>query len=332
MKKYFSILITAIICTACCATSFARSGDIAGQYYSTDIKTYVNDAEIDSINIGGQTLISAEDMEYYSFSVFWEAQERALYVDRVANKSVEATTVVHKSDYPSGTVIGNYYETDIKTYLDGTEITAYNIGGRTYIWAEEMRDFGYVVDWSETDRKLYVTSPDRAGYEYDIFLSQGERPETEAYSDGEGAFSISYSNEQLIGSGDAKLFSSKLHCDGRGYSISMKFYQNEGLFYSGNLTSLLYSLAYDGNIQNPCDPSEKYDIVNENATVIINGHKSEKAAVMQSQGNGHVDFIFQIPDIPMYTKDEITDIYFSVGNVEGKETFNISPSQYDFWY
>jgi len=40
----------------------ARPGDIAGQYYSTDIRTYLNGVEIDAINIGGQTLISGEDM------------------------------------------------------------------------------------------------------------------------------------------------------------------------------------------------------------------------------------------------------------------------------
>ena len=43
-------------------SAYAASGDIAGVYYSTDIHTYVNGYEIDSINIGGQTLIKAEDM------------------------------------------------------------------------------------------------------------------------------------------------------------------------------------------------------------------------------------------------------------------------------
>ena len=52
-----------------CLACFAKSGDIAGKYYSTDIKTYLTGAQIDAINIGGQTLISAEDMQYHSFFV-----------------------------------------------------------------------------------------------------------------------------------------------------------------------------------------------------------------------------------------------------------------------
>ena len=65
MKKMivFVLLIALIIPT----NAFAKSGDIAGVYYSTDIKTMLNGYEIDAINIGGQTLINAEDMHFYSF-------------------------------------------------------------------------------------------------------------------------------------------------------------------------------------------------------------------------------------------------------------------------
>ena len=324
MKKIILILAALIAAAVTTPPILAVSGDVAGKYYSTDIRTYLNGVEIDAINIGGQTLISAEDMNFNYFSVYWYDDSRELYISRGARAVNGPPPTVEHSSYPFGTVMGNYYETDIVTYLDGTPITAYNLGGRTYIGAEEMHDFGYVVDWNDTDRTLNIISPDRAGYEYGIFLSNGERPEIEEFSsDGEGSFSISYTDGYLTGSGDAKLFSSGLYFDGKDYSISMAFYQNEGLFYSGSLKNLLYALSYDGNIENPCAPSEKYDIVNENVTVIINGNKSEKIAVLQTQGNGHVDFIFQMSDIPRYKENEITDIYFSVGNTDGQETFVI---------
>ena len=89
---------------------------------------------------------------------------------------------IKKSNYPSGMALGDYYETDIKTALDGHEITAYNTGGITYIWAEQMRDFGYEVIWNENDRTLKITSPTRAGYKYDVFLSRGENTGDESFA------------------------------------------------------------------------------------------------------------------------------------------------------
>ena len=328
MKKCFSVLIAVMIIITCCTGAFAKSGDIVGEYYSTDIKTYVNDLEIDAINIGGWTLISAEDMQFCGFSILWSPDTRELYVNRGVEINGQMPPIEH-SGYAPGTVLGNYYETDIVTYLDGTPITAYNIGGRTYIWAEQMRDFGYTVDWNEADRTLAVLIPDRAGYDYSIFLHDGENPGGE-YSDGKGAFSVVYNNGQLTGSGDAKLFTSRLNCNGKNYTISMVFYQNAGLFYSTSLTHLMNSLSYNADMDNPVDPREKYNIVNENVTVIINGHKSEKVSVFRGRGNGHVDYMLEISDIPMFKEDEITDIYFSVGNTDGMEAFDMPDNRPEF--
>ena len=55
--------------------------------------------------------------------------------------------------------MANYYTTDIVTYLNGKEITSYNIGGRTVILAEEMKNFGYSVIWDELKRELLIDKP-----------------------------------------------------------------------------------------------------------------------------------------------------------------------------
>ena len=172
MKKTIVFAVSALF--ICSGSVFAAPGDIAGQYYSTDIRTTLNGEEIDSINIGGKTLISAEDMIYYSFGVYWNPDARTLEVYRVSHASNGAPPAVEKNNYPAGTVKGNYYDTDIITYLDGKPVTAYNIGGRTYILAEQMRDFGYEVIWDETGRTLDIVSPDRAGYEYTIPMTFDE--------------------------------------------------------------------------------------------------------------------------------------------------------------
>ena len=168
------------------------------------------------------------------------------------------------------------------------------------------------------------TIPDSGGYEYTISLSEGRHPETDAFSgDGEGAFAILYENGKLTGCGDASLFGSTLSCDGTTYTVSMGFYQNEGLFFSGKLRELLNSMCYLQYGETLAEPEEKYTFIDENVSIIINGHKAERIKVTQWRGNGHVDFGFEIANIPMYQKNEIERIYFSVGDTEGLKQYDI---------
>lgn len=78
--KRITVVLTVVLTMISTVPAFAASGSVAGQYYSTNIHTLLNGAEIDSINIGGQTLISAEDMVYYLFSVYWVEEARQLPV------------------------------------------------------------------------------------------------------------------------------------------------------------------------------------------------------------------------------------------------------------
>lgn len=169
------------------------------------------------------------------------------------------------------------------------------------------------------------TSPDPAEYQYRMNLSEGSHPETDAFSgDGEGGFAISYENGRLTGCGDAALFNSYLSCDGAKYTIYMSFYQNDGLFFSIKLRDLLDSLCYlqyDGELSGP---EEKYGLTAENTSIVINGHKAENLKVAKWRGNGHVDYEFEIENIPMYQKTEIENIYFSVGNTAGMEPYDIT--------
>lgn len=322
-KTVFSQILVPVLLFSVFQTAFAASGDIAGQYYSTDIRTYLNGAEIDAINVGGQTFISAEDMYYYSFRVFWYPEERELAVDSVPHAVNGAPPAVQKPGLPSGAVLGDYYETDIVTYLDGKPITAYNTGGRTYIHAEAMRNFGYQVEWSAAERSLRIVSPDRAGYIYSIPLSFGNRQQTE----GCGSFSVTYTKDGITAAGDADYFRSNFSGNADGYSFTMGFYQNGGLYYSSALLDKLRPLASSGyGVETPCDPAEKYDPVNQTIEISVNGQKAEKVEVLSGAGNGHRDFTFLVRDLPRYTRDEISEISIRVGEPEG-ELYEIVPPE-----
>ena len=310
MKKIGIFLLIAMMAFNACA--YAKTGDVAGTYYSTNIHTILNGVEIDSINIGGKTLISAENMMYFGFNVYWDPERRVLEIYDVENAVNGAPPTVKKSNYPGGMPIGQYYETDILTYLDGNAITSYNVGGRTYISAEETEDFGYEVVWVEDDRCLYINNPSRAKLSYDIFLSKGEKPQSEG--DGDGAFAIAYNNGKITAKGDAKLFNASLCHKGDNYIINTAFYQNEGLYYSSALQNAISPLACDGRVENPCDPSEKYDIVNQNVIFSVNGQRANKVKIIKGGGNGHVDFTFIAEDIPRFKENEVNEIYFSFGD------------------
>ena len=47
-----------------------------------------------------------------------------------------------------GDVIGNIYTTDILAVVDNMPIKSYNIGGKTAIVIEDLRDYGFYVEWN----------------------------------------------------------------------------------------------------------------------------------------------------------------------------------------
>ncbi len=319
MKRIISIVLIMLFVLP--FSVFAKTGDVAGQYYSTDIHTFLNGYEIDSINIGGQTLISAEDMCYYGFHVFWNDAERQLSIYRQVRPINEEPPHVEKSDFIPGMVLGNYYETDIVTYLDGKTITACNVGGRTYIHAEGMRNWGYIVTWNETDRALDILSADRAGYEYSIPLSQGKPTEEE----GTGGFSIVYTKDGLVGTEDADHFNATLGCTGTGYSIRTAFYQNDGLFKSTKLLEKLRGFVSSGiSEEENVPPEEKYDLINQSVKLSINGYQAENIVVTYGRGNGHIDYYFSFDGIPLFREEEIEEIRFSVDENECAEQYDIT--------
>lgn len=319
MKKILFPVI--LITSALSLTAFAKTGDIVGVYYATDIKTYLNGAQIEAINIGGNTLISAEAMEFYGFNVYWHPDERILTVDESRLPSNDVPPSVPTYTTPTGTPIGDYYETDIVTLLDNAPITAYNTGGKTYIHAEAMRDFGYMVKWHANERKLDIKSPAKSGYVYSLPISVG-KPQTE---EGIGAFSIRYTKNSLTGMGDADYLNFSMNTSGKDYNFTVAFYQNDGLFYSTALMDKLKQLCYDGfNVDTPTDKSEKYELVNQNIQISINGYKANKVSVISGAGNGHRDFYITAEDLPLFGKDQINEIIFTVGNPTGTQ-YELSP-------
>ena len=60
-----------------------------------------------------------------------------------------------------GDVVGYVLSTDIRAYIDGVEIPAYNIDGHLGVVAEDLRGYGFLVDWNAEKFTLSISlAPD----------------------------------------------------------------------------------------------------------------------------------------------------------------------------
>ena len=53
--------------------------------------------------------------------------------------------------------IGTVLSTDIGTVIDGAACKTYNVDGRTFVVAEDLRGYGFDVEWNESARLLTIT-------------------------------------------------------------------------------------------------------------------------------------------------------------------------------
>lgn len=304
MKKTVFLLA---LCVIFSISAFADGVHFAGYYYNSDIVAFLDGAPVESINIGGSTCISAEAMKNYGFSVKWDSDSRILNINCENKDTLPEPAFEPKRDIKSGTVAGKYYHTDIITYLDWKEIASFNTGGKTYILAEQMKEFGYKVIWNAQSRTLDIISPKKAGYEYTLNLVEG-KANSDASS---GSFTIDIKGNNTVISGDGEYFNAFLSLYRGQYAVSMQFYQYQSLFSSEKLITKLNALKCSdvyGSV--PCE--EKHIETAESIVFMINGKRAENICIMRSQGNGHVDFRFTFDSIELFTKEEIKSIYFEL--------------------
>lgn len=168
MKKLMIAFLTVVLFIG--STVFADT-NIVGHIYSTDILTFVNDKPIDGYNIGGRTVVIAEDLDNYGFHCFYNDNERKLEIVAYFYELGNDLKIAEIPRGKVGKIVGDIYKTDIKVFLNGVEIEGYNIGGRTAICLEDMgelqnspnAEYGYSKYlgksvWNEIDRTISFNS------------------------------------------------------------------------------------------------------------------------------------------------------------------------------
>ena len=130
-------------------------GDPIGGVLYSDVKAFVNGERIPSSNIAGNTFVCVEDLLNYGFTVVWDETARTLSVERNTRNPVIDPLDVEElpPNVKPGDVKCKYLFTDVRTYLSGELVKAFNIGGRTLIWFDLLGRYGN-VSWDEETREL----------------------------------------------------------------------------------------------------------------------------------------------------------------------------------
>lgn len=143
MKRKAAVLFAAAAAASALAapSAIAKTGDVIGNVYSTDILAYVNGLPINSYNIGGRTVVIAEELDgdtHYGFDSYYNDESRTL---TVKTRGYKAWGKPNVSRGKSGGIIGKVYETDIKVLFNNKEVKGYNIGGKTAICIEDLGSY-----------------------------------------------------------------------------------------------------------------------------------------------------------------------------------------------
>ena len=78
MRRFIRTILIMTVFLSLSSTSYAANGDVAGYIYSTDIVAYIDGMAIPSYNIGGKTVVIAEELVNYGFNVIWNNETRRL--------------------------------------------------------------------------------------------------------------------------------------------------------------------------------------------------------------------------------------------------------------
>ena len=150
MKK--SIFLTVLL-TLLTITAHAEIGDVKATIYNSDILTKVHGLEIDSFCIDGVTLIKAEDLRDYGYTVTYDDTVRALFINKTGEIKENFSPKFERGTV--GGIYGYTYETDIWVYLNGSYVNSYALDGEMAVEVEELGSHhGLTYSYNDTERLL----------------------------------------------------------------------------------------------------------------------------------------------------------------------------------
>ncbi len=304
MKKIviFAVSLMMLTCTVCSAKQ--------QEVLNTDIKAYIDGHPIRSFNIEGWTGIIAEDLMDYGFAVTWDGNARTLRVEKGAlGGTVSPTYQFTENTAPVGSHAAYVYETDIKTFVDKNPVAAFNIGGRTIIYIDELAVFGDVV-WDGEKREISYSSQKPWQIGFDLPISDAPHAEGDGIKALSGVIKKKETGE-FVTSGEnlehlswmTVSFNKSYGGLQLGFSMAAQHLFADTEF--AELCSNICTVDYDGTRLR-----EDAQLANLHAKVLINGQPVKITNVRKERGNNHLDFIFELAS--NIKKEEIIELSFEI--------------------
>ncbi|GEM_PF-5953066 len=160
-RKTAGIIFLLVMLSAAGMTAQAAPGDIAGDIYETNISTQFCGYDIPAFAADGKTLIAAEDLGQYGYTVYYSNDARCLFVTYSSAPGESVPPVERTTEqWTAGKICGHYYESDIRVVVNGEYVQGYALDGKMAVCVEDLGGGDAENDW-------YGVSPYRMLYSYD---------------------------------------------------------------------------------------------------------------------------------------------------------------------
>ncbi len=144
---------------------FAAANSRYGTIYYTDMRTFVNGAEMPTFVYKGtqpHAVIVAEDLQNYGFDVDYNADTETLYIKYNENKPVTMIPLEIYKNKNNTKAFSIVHNSNIKVIIDDGiqqhNITdVYNVGGYMCMSIDALQPI-YDFKWSEADNAAYITA------------------------------------------------------------------------------------------------------------------------------------------------------------------------------
>ena len=134
-------------------------GQVIGQVLSTDIRAYINGAEIPAYNVDGKLAVLVSDLNNYGFKTQYNNDLRKTTVTRNKGAKDFESVPSKASGKLIGTPVMSVYSTDIVVELDGNQVQAFNVDNRMAIPFSALKAYGQYA-YDNTARTSSVTLAD----------------------------------------------------------------------------------------------------------------------------------------------------------------------------